>query len=197
MSKGQGALRYALLGLLAGSPGTGYALKKRFAIELASSWHAETSQIYPELARLVEDGLITEVSRGARGSRTYSITDAGLDEVVRWLKESEPNRASRNEALMRLFFFFLLDDEESAELFRRETAYHRQALAEYEAWKVRLAKSNVYTERFNQIVLDWGIRYEQAFIGWLEWAEAEAKRARKGRSLSRTTGAGTRRAASG
>jgi DNA-binding PadR family transcriptional regulator len=197
VSKGQGALRYALLGLLAGSPGTGYALKKRFASELASSWHAETSQIYPELARLVEDGLIREVSRGARGSRTYSITDAGLGELVRWLKESEPNRASRNEALMRLFFFFLLDDEESAELFRRETAYHRQALAEYEAWKVRLAKSNVYTERFNQIVLDWGIRYEQAFIEWLEWAETEAKRARKGRGFSRTTGAGARRAASG
>lgn len=197
MSKGQGALRYALLGLLAGSPGTGYALKKRFAIELASSWHAETSQIYPELARLVEDGLISEVSRGARGSRTYSITDAGLDELVRWLKETEPNRASRNESLMRLFFFFLLDDEESAELFRRETAYHRQILSGYEGWKERLAKTNIYTERFNQIVLDWGIRYEQAFIEWLEWAEAEAKRARRSRGVSRTARAATTRAASG
>lgn len=197
MSKGQGALRYALLGLLAGSPGTGYGLKKRFAIELASSWYAETSQIYPELARLVEEGLISEVSRGARGSRTYSITDAGMDELVRWLTETEPNRASRNESLMRLFFFFLLDDEESAELFRKETEYHRQILAGYEDWKERLAKTNVYTERFNQIVLDWGIRYEQAFIEWLEWAEAEAKRARKSRGLSKKTRATASRAASG
>jgi PadR family transcriptional regulator AphA len=185
VGKGQGALRYALLGLLAGSPGTGYELKKRFAIELADAWYAETSQIYPELARLVEDGLIAEVSRGARGSRTYSITDAGLDELVRWLKETEPNRASRNEALMRLFFFFLLDDEESAVLFRRETAYHRRVLAGYEEWRERLAKTNVYTERFNRIVLDWGIRYEQAFIEWLEWAESEAKRARR-RRVTRT-----------
>jgi PadR family transcriptional regulator, regulatory protein AphA len=185
VAKGPGALRYALLGLLAGSPGTGYELKKRFTIELADAWYAETSQIYPELARLVDDGLIAEISRGARGSRTYSITDAGLEELVRWLKETEPNRASRNEALMRMFFFFLLDDEEVAELFRRETAYHREVLAGYEAWKERLAKTNVYTERFNLIVLDWGIRYEQAFIEWLEWAEAEATRARKRLRLSR------------
>lgn len=198
MSKGQGALRYALLGLLAGSPGTGYALKKRFAIELADAWYAETSQIYPELSRLVGDGLISEVSRGARGSRTYAITDAGLEELTRWLRETEPNRASRNEALMRLFFFFLLDDEESAELFRKETEYHREVLARYHEWKEHVSKGNVFRERFNLIVLDWGIRYEEAFIEWLEWAEAEATRARKSRSLSRKkaeTVAAPRRAA--
>lgn len=184
MSKGQGALRYALLGLLAGSPGTGYGLKKRFAIELADAWYAETSQIYPELARMVEDGLISEISRGARGSKTYAITDAGLDELVRWLKETEPNRASRNESLMRLFFFFLLDDDESAELFRREIGYHRETLERYKSWKKPIAKANVYHERFNLIVLDWGIRYEEGFIEWLEWAEAEAKKARRSRGLS-------------
>jgi PadR family transcriptional regulator, regulatory protein AphA len=188
VTKGPGALRYALLGLLAGSPGTGYELKKRFTIELADAWFAETSQIYPELARLVDDGLISEISRGARGSRTYSITDAGLDDLVRWLRETEPNRASRNEALMRLFFLFLLDDEESAELFRKETAYHRRVLAGYEEWRERHAKTNVFTERFNLIVLEWGIRYEQAFIDWLEWAEAEAKRARKRHRESRFLG---------
>lgn len=184
MRKAQGSLRFALLGLLAGSPATGYTLKKRFASELAEAWYAETSQIYPELARLVEDGLISEVSRGARGSKTYAITDSGLDELVTWLKETEPNRASRNESLMRLFFFFLLDDEESAELFRKETDYHRRTLSRYEEWKKLISGANVYTERFNLIVLDWGIRYEQAFIEWLEWAEGEAKKARKSRGLS-------------
>ncbi len=185
MGKGQGALRYALLGLLAGSQGTGYALKKRFSIELGDAWFAETSQIYPELARLVEDGLISEVSRGARGSKTYAITEAGLEELVRWLKETTPNRASRNEGLMRLFFFFLLDDEECAELFREETEHHRRVLERYEAWKEQLADTKLFRERFNLIVLDWGIRHEQAFIEWLQWADAEASRARKSRGLSR------------
>jgi PadR family transcriptional regulator AphA len=120
-----------------------------------------------------------------------------MEELVRWLTQTEPNRASRNESLMRLFFFFLLDDEESAELFRKETVYHRQILSGYETWKERLAKTNVYTERFNRIVLDWGIRYEQAFIEWLEWAEAEAKRARRSRGLSGKPRAATTRAASG
>lgn len=181
----QGTLRHALLGLLAGSPATGYALRKRFSIELADAWDAETSQIYPELARMVKDGLISEIAKGPRGSKTYAITDAGMDELVRWLRETEPNRASRNESLMRLFFFFVLDDEESAELFRKETEYHREVLARYEEWREYLSTSKVYTERFNMIVLDWGIRYETAFIEWLQWAEAEAKRARKSRGLSR------------
>lgn len=185
MSKGQGALRYALLGLLAGSPGTGYELRKRFTIELADAWYAETSQIYPELARLVEDGLISEISRGARGSRTYAITDAGLEELVNWLRNTEPSRASRNEPLMRLFFFFLLDDAESAELFRKERDYHRQVLARYEEWKQYLSKTKLFRERFNLIVVEWGIRYEQSFIEWLDWAETEARRARKSRGLSR------------
>src|SRR5919108_530321 len=95
MAKGQGPLRYALLGLLAGSPGTGYALRKRFAIELADAWYAETSQIYPELARLVEDGLISEISRGPRGAKTYAITDAGLEKLVKWLRETEPAANAR------------------------------------------------------------------------------------------------------
>jgi hypothetical protein len=34
------------------------------------------------------------------------------------------------------------------------------------------------------IVLEWGLRYERAFIEWLDWAEAEAKRARRSRGLS-------------
>src|ERR671923_177684 len=73
MAKGQGPLRYALLGLLAGSPGTGYALKKRFAIELADAWYAETSQIYPERAR-VGNPLRTGLRRVARVGRSRGET---------------------------------------------------------------------------------------------------------------------------
>jgi PadR family transcriptional regulator, regulatory protein AphA len=184
VSKNPGALRYALLGLLAGSPGTGYELKKRFSVELADAWYAETSQIYPELARLSADGLISETSRGVRGSRTYTITNDGMAELVRWLRETEPNRATRNEALMRLFFFFVLDDAESEELFRAERDYHQQVLGRYQGWKDFLSRSKLYRERFNWIVVEWGIRYEEAFIEWLDWAEKEAKRARRTRRLS-------------
>ena len=70
------ALRYALLGALADQPRTGYALLKHFEQSLAYAWPASHSQIYPELARLLDDGLIEQTGSGARNSKTYAVTDA-------------------------------------------------------------------------------------------------------------------------
>ena len=75
------ALRYALLGALADQPRTGYALLKHFEQSFAYAWPASHSQIYPELARLLEDGLIEQTGSGARNSKTYSVTDRGLADI--------------------------------------------------------------------------------------------------------------------
>jgi DNA-binding PadR family transcriptional regulator len=170
-------LRYALLGLLAAKPGTGYALKKRFGQSLANVWSAETSQIYPELARLEQDGLIKGSTRGPRRSKTYSVTAAGLREVKRWLSDVEPNRSSRNEVLLRVFFFFLLDKEEATRLLNEEIEFHQELLARYKAIDQELRTSSDLGDQFGRIVLDWGLRYEPAFMEWLEWAAAQARRA--------------------
>ena len=75
------ALRYALLGALADQPRTGYELLKHFQQSLAYAWPASHSQIYPELARLLEDGLIEQTGAGARNSKTYAVTEAGLGQL--------------------------------------------------------------------------------------------------------------------
>ena len=109
------ALRYALLGALADQPRTGYALLKHFEQSLAYAWPASHSQIYPELARLLDDGLIEQTGSGARNSKTYAVTDVGLAEVRRWLRESEPDRRVRSDAALRTFFLWLLEPAEAAE----------------------------------------------------------------------------------
>jgi len=173
------SLRHALLGLLAEKPGTGYVLKKRFEQSLANVWSTETSQIYPELARLESEGLIIESARGPRRSKTYTVTPSGLVEIRRWLTEIEPNRSSRNEALLRVFFYFLLDEEEINRLIRKEIEYHRDLLASYEEIEKQLRASPNIGDQFGRIVLEWGLRYEPAFKEWLEWANARAKRAHR------------------
>ena len=127
------SLRYALLGALADSPRTGYALLKHFEQSLAYAWPASHSQIYPELARLLEAGLIEQAEAGARGSKTYAITKAGLEDVRRWLRDTEPDRRVRNEAALRTFFLWLLDAEEAAAQLERERAYWTGVLEEYRA----------------------------------------------------------------
>src|SRR4029450_467287 len=98
------SLRYALLGSLADQPRTGYALLKHFEQSLAYAWPASHSQIYPELARLLDEGLIEQTGTGARNSKTYAVTEAGLDDIRRWLRETNPDRRVRNDAALRTFF---------------------------------------------------------------------------------------------
>src|SRR5919108_1078689 len=129
------SLRHALLGALADRPRTGYALLKHFEQSLAHAWPASHSQIYPELARLRNDGLIEQTGSGARNSKTYAVTEAGLEEVRRWLRETEPDRRVRSDAALRTFFLWLLTPAEARDELARERRYWSETLAELEAIK--------------------------------------------------------------
>lgn len=166
------ALRYALLGALADRPRTGYALLKHFEQSLAYAWPASHSQIYPELARLREDGLIEQTGSGARNSKTYALTDAGLAEVKRWLRETEPDRRVRNDALLRTFFLWLLEPEEAREELARERAYWLGQLDELERIEAA-GRGDDRKEQAFGIVLEGGIRMIRVRIEWLEWAESQ------------------------
>jgi len=116
------SLPHAVLGLLAVAPGTGYDLTRRFEASLSHAWHASHSQIYPELARLQDRGLVHEAGRGARGSRTWAITDEGRAELDRWLLEVQPNRSQRNETALRWFLLPLLPADQRRTALEREIA---------------------------------------------------------------------------
>lgn len=85
---------YALLGLLSfGRELTGYELKQFADRTLRFYWTSPAmSQIYTELARLAERGWVDadERSGGERTTTHYSISDAGMGELRRWLRDSTP-----------------------------------------------------------------------------------------------------------
>ena len=117
------SLRHSVLGLLAVQPSTGYELAQKFDVSLANAWHAGHSQIYPELAKLEEAGMVEVVGEGARRSRTYGITDAGRAELRRWLLETEPNRAQRNETAVRWMLLGLLEPADRRAVLEREVEH--------------------------------------------------------------------------
>ena len=80
------SLRYALLGLLAEEPASGYDLTRKFEVLRRYAWHAQSSQIYPELSQLSSAGLVSVVERGPRGRQTYAITEAGRAQLREWLR---------------------------------------------------------------------------------------------------------------
>ena len=75
------SLRHAVLGLLADGPASGYDLLKMFDRSLAFVWPASQSQLYGELNRLADDGLIEVSNEGPRGRKDYAITDQGRAEA--------------------------------------------------------------------------------------------------------------------
>ena len=86
------SLRFAALGLLAQHPGSGYDLLKRFEQSMANVWPATQSQLYGELNKLADAGLIEVSDIGPRGRKEYRVTDAGRAELVRWI--TNPARRS-------------------------------------------------------------------------------------------------------
>jgi DNA-binding PadR family transcriptional regulator len=161
------SLRHALLGSLADQPRTGYALLKHFEQSLAYAWPASHSQIYPELARLVDEGLIEQTESGARNSKTYAVTDAGLEDLRRWLLETTPERRVRSDAALRTFFLWLLTPEEAEQQLEEERGYWQGALDEFRRIQEEPTGHNKKA-RTLRIALEGGIRTVEARLAWLE-----------------------------
>ncbi|WHU48023.1 PadR family transcriptional regulator [Gordonia sp. L191] len=93
------SLRHALLALLSAGPATGYDAAKRFSGSVGHVWSAPDSQIYPELKRMQVDGLVesSAVRWGPRSTKTqYTITDAGLEELIDWAGRALPYSPPRD-----------------------------------------------------------------------------------------------------
>jgi PadR family transcriptional regulator AphA len=103
------ALQQAILGFLSRSPMTGYELGKHFDQSVNYAWAASLSQIYRELGALEEDGLITsrrERQEDRPDKRIYSITDAGNESFLHWIR-SYPEKMlaeKRDEFMLRIIF---------------------------------------------------------------------------------------------
>src|SRR4051812_18306824 len=79
------SLRMAALGLLAQQPGSGYDLLKTFEKSMANVWPATQSQLYGELNKLADSGLIEVADIGPRGRKKSRIPRGGRADLQRWM----------------------------------------------------------------------------------------------------------------
>ncbi|HEV7394414.1 MAG TPA: PadR family transcriptional regulator [Burkholderiales bacterium] len=163
-------LGHALLGLLAANDLTGYELTQTFDISLAHVWSASHSQIYPELAKLQAAGLIHHTESGPRGSKRYTATVEGREEVRRWLNRPPQPQAVRSERLLRVFFLWMLPPDDARAYLRAEAVRHRAQLAEYDAIAEQIPPDAGAAMQWSRISLEAGIRYERAMAEWADWA---------------------------
>ncbi len=164
------SLRHGLLGLLAEGPASGYDLLKVFDRSLAFVWPATQSQLYGELNRLADDGLVVASEEGARRRKEYTITDRGRAELERWLTDVEPDRVRRNDALLRVFFLGALQPEQATAYLEREAAVHE----DLEQLLTGIARDTNWEagtfNRYGRLVVESGIRYARTQAAWAHWA---------------------------
>src|SRR5689334_25393356 len=75
-----GALRLYLLALLEAGPKHGYELIQALGDRFGGTYSPSAGTIYPRLAKLEEEGLVTKTADGRK--TVYAITDAGRAELA-------------------------------------------------------------------------------------------------------------------
>lgn len=162
----QSAVTPVILGLLANKPRSGYDIKAVVDRSTRFFWAASYGQIYPELRRLEEGGLIEgeDAPSGGRSRRVYTLTDAGRQALVDWLLGSTVTIELRDESLLRLFFADALPREQALLLLEGRKRGHEQYVE-----VLRAIDAIPGTDPdFVDLVLRWGIEFNEWGVSWCE-----------------------------
>jgi DNA-binding PadR family transcriptional regulator len=161
------AVTPVVLGLLSLGPRSGYDIKRVVDRSTRFFWAASYGQIYPELRRLEEDGLIKgeDAPKGARGRRLYTLTEVGRKALEEWLLGPETTIEYRDESLLRLFFGDALPREQALQLLEARKRGHEQYLETLHAID---ALPGGKDPDFVDLVLRWGIDFNEWGARWCQ-----------------------------
>jgi PadR family transcriptional regulator AphA len=159
---------YVILGMLRKSPKSGYEIKAQADVSTRFFWAISYGQIYPELKRLAEAGLIEgEADPGnGRQRRVYSIAPLGEEALHEWLTRSgDLHSELRHEGVLRFFFADALDHDERVALLHAMRAKHARLREEL----VQIAPaaeeaSGKGGNSLSLLTLETGIAYQEFFV---------------------------------
>jgi PadR family transcriptional regulator, regulatory protein AphA len=163
---------YVILGMIRGAPKSGYEIKSVVDETTRFFWAASYGQIYPELKRLSEAGLVAGVDTptGGRKRTVYEITADGEEELKAWLRQPPGTYEMREEGLLKLFFADALPPEEAIEILRAMRDYRRSVHERLVAMEPMAAAK---PDPFPLMVLRGGIEFTAWFADWCERMEAQ------------------------
>jgi PadR family transcriptional regulator, regulatory protein AphA len=124
-----------ILGMLAARPRSGYEIKTLVDSSARFFWAASYGQIYPELKRMENAGLITgaDASKGARQRTVYKLTAKGKRAAREWIERAPQVFELRDEGLLELFFAGSIEQSRTAEIARERAARSAAVAAELRA----------------------------------------------------------------
>jgi PadR family transcriptional regulator, regulatory protein AphA len=161
-----------ILGMIREGRRTGYEIKQLVDVSTRFFWAASYGQIYPELRRLEEQGLIVggESSTDGRQRRAYDLTEAGEHALEHWLRSDEPLLFEmRDEGLLKTFFSDAVPVEDRLDNVRAMRARHEEVVT-----SLRSIESGA-RERGGgpSAVLRFGLALHGFYASWFEDLERE------------------------
>ncbi len=159
-----------ILGMLAFGKNTGYDIKQFVDHSTRFFWAASYGQIYPELKRLEDHGLVRGRSEpsGARARTVFELTDAGRAALNHWLSaDVEQVYELRDEGMLKLFFSDSLP-ERRIENIRAMRERQERKLAQLQAIEPMAQQFGMEGPR---LTLELGIGFTQFMVDWCRAAE--------------------------
>ena len=166
------AVAPVILGLLSRRPRSGYEIKAVVDRSTRFFWAASYGQIYPELRRLEDAGLVAGEERptGGRPRTVYRLTEPGRETLREWLRAPDVGAELRDLGLLKLFFAHALERGEAIELVRRIRRDREHVLE-----RLRAVESNPSRPRggFGETVLSYGLEKYEWQVDW--WQRLERR----------------------
>ena len=163
---------YVILGVLAWGPSSGYDVKAVVDRSVRFFWTASYGQIYPELRRLSDAGLVKGAAQPKSGRRrtVYRITAAGRRALADWLAQEPQVFETRDEGLLKLFFADASPATAAASLDAKRR-YHEEKLKQ-----LRAIEATGQASGSALLVLRYGIESSEWMV---DWCTREADRLRR------------------
>lgn len=175
-------LRYILLGLLSKKKMSGYELNQSFKNEIGEFWQAKHSQIYPELAKMEEQGIIKHeiaITGSKLEKKVYQLTEEGKEQLNEWIHAATNELpVNRDEFVLKLYFVKDVNDPALIEIIDQQRELHeekRQHLLERQ--KVIFPTEKEQHENYGHyLILTHAINRETEYTNWLTEVLKEIKK---------------------
>jgi DNA-binding PadR family transcriptional regulator len=188
------SLRDAVLAALLEAEASGYDLAKSFDASVANFWMATPQQLYRELDRLAEQGLIQAriVHQERRpNKRMYSLTEAGHEAIHQFTAKAPKPGVIRDELMVKVSASDAGNAPAVRDFIVERLHWSTAKSQRYERFRTRLLGGRTEDEYLAQaervgpyLTLLRGIAFEQENIRWAEHALAVIDRRRQARDLS-------------
>jgi DNA-binding PadR family transcriptional regulator len=187
------SLRDAVLAALLEGEASGYDLAKGFDASVANFWMATPQQLYRELERLADQGLIQArvVHQERRpNKRMFSLTEAGRDAIRQFTARAPKPSVIRDELAVKVLAADAGDAQAVRDFMVERLQWAKAKLQRYERMRARMLDGRsedeylAQTERVGPyLTLLRGISFEEENIRWAKRAQTIIERRLPARDL--------------